>query len=659
MTMPATPRGRLADVLGGLTTHAAFCAQRNASVDDLHLEVRDVGQLAFPVSDEQALALCQLGLAARYGRGERTLLDRRVRDTWEIPKSRVKIDRRRWNNTLVSTLAQLRDDLGLPPTCVLEPELHSLLVYGPGQFFVPHQDSEKTDAMVGSLVVTLPSAFTGGTLVIRHRNETASCRSSRKYASFVAFYADCRHEIRPVKAGYRVVLTYNLSLRGDSTAETDAPDADVDAIVPLLDEHFTTPAPPPRFGGSTEGRRPDRLVYLLDHEYTAAGLSWARLKGSDAKRAAVLRAAAERADCEIVLALADIHETWSAYESEPSGRYGERRYGGRYGGDDEEEDEDAGDDSTALDDYELGELIEDRITLERWLDPSGEETEPIATHVLDDEVCATTASGELQPYSSEYEGYMGNWGNTLDRWYRRAALVLWPRQRTFVVRAEASPAWALDALAARVRAQEVGLARDMASLLAPFWDSVIGREPRRGLLTKALRVARGLDDADLAALVLKPFRLELLTPGHAPVLAALVKGYGEDWTRALLLGWFGDRRRLTIHDRLAWVASLVGLGEALHAAGEPGTSVARLVVQESWTWLGGEIRTRLAIVAPARREEALTELAAAVLAVLDTAAVIAAYDIRDAASNLFRQQGDPLLGCLLRVLRSAEGISRP
>jgi hypothetical protein len=33
-----------------------------------------------------------------------------------------------------------------------------MLVYGKGQFFLPHQDSEKDDAMVGTLVVSLPSA---------------------------------------------------------------------------------------------------------------------------------------------------------------------------------------------------------------------------------------------------------------------------------------------------------------------------------------------------------------------------------------------------------------------------------------------------------------------------------------------------------------------
>jgi hypothetical protein len=32
------------------------------------------------------------------------------------------------------------------------------------KFFAPHQDPEKTDDMIGTLVVSLPSRFTGGTM---------------------------------------------------------------------------------------------------------------------------------------------------------------------------------------------------------------------------------------------------------------------------------------------------------------------------------------------------------------------------------------------------------------------------------------------------------------------------------------------------------------
>lgn len=71
------------------------------------------------------------------------------RDTREVPKSRVKIHQRRWKETLDPVLEQLKTDLGLPAATRLRAELHSMLVYAPGQFFLPHQDSEKHDTMVG------------------------------------------------------------------------------------------------------------------------------------------------------------------------------------------------------------------------------------------------------------------------------------------------------------------------------------------------------------------------------------------------------------------------------------------------------------------------------------------------------------------------------
>jgi hypothetical protein len=67
--------------------------------------------------------------------------------------------------TLTSQLDRIRRDLGLPEGCRLKAQLHNLLVYAPAQFFVPHQDSEKTDDMIGTLVVSLPSRFSGGAIL--------------------------------------------------------------------------------------------------------------------------------------------------------------------------------------------------------------------------------------------------------------------------------------------------------------------------------------------------------------------------------------------------------------------------------------------------------------------------------------------------------------
>ncbi len=209
---------QIGELLGEIGARDSFTARRTAAADDLHLEVKGVGRLRFPISRKQAQQLCRIARPARYGRGEQTLLDKQVRDTWKIPKSRVKIDKRRWNRTLLPMLDAMRSSLGLPDGCRLKAELHSMLVYSPGQFFLPHQDSEKADEMVGTLVVTLPSAFKGGVMVVEHQGEKVTYRASRKPLTFIAFYADCHHQVRPVTDGYRIVLTYNLMLAGDGAA---------------------------------------------------------------------------------------------------------------------------------------------------------------------------------------------------------------------------------------------------------------------------------------------------------------------------------------------------------------------------------------------------------------------------------------------------------
>jgi hypothetical protein len=137
------------------------------------------------------------------------------------------------------------------------------------QFFLPHQNSEKDDAMVGTLVVSLPSAHTGGELVVEHGGESVTYRVPREELSFVAFYADCRHEVKPVKSGYRVTLTFNLLAESEADAQGAEPVAD---LAHCLSGHFTTPATR-RYGrGGLDP--PNRLVFLLDHEYTQQGLSW-------------------------------------------------------------------------------------------------------------------------------------------------------------------------------------------------------------------------------------------------------------------------------------------------------------------------------------------------------------------------------------------------
>jgi len=201
-------------------------------------------------------------------------------------------------------------------------------------------------------------------------------------------------------------------------------------------------------------------------------------------------------------------------------------------------------------------------------------------------VCASTPSAALKPYDSDYTGYMGNYGNTMDRWCRRAAIVVWPRQHAFAARAEASPSWALTELRARLDAGDLASARAAAESLAPFWKA-----PGSGLLEPALHTAAGLEDPGIALILLRPFAVESVTPAHASGLAALAARYDESWHRILLDAWFGSRdtwRDTGDVDRKGWAGALPELAAALQNAG--GAAAAGWLLAASWDWLDEDIR---------------------------------------------------------------------
>jgi hypothetical protein len=630
--MTKTAREQLARLLGDSEPAGSFSAQLPASAHLLQLEVSGVGPVSLPVRAPLAKKLIAVARPAMFGRAEETLTDTSVRDTWELAPDQIKLGGPGWTALMERALGHFGEELGLPRTSRLRAELHSMLVYGKGQFFLSHQDSEKDDAMVGTLVVSLPSAHTGGELVIDHAGRSNAYRASKEELTFVAFYADCHHKVTPVRSGYRVALTFNLL----SAAETPAPEADpATELVHCLTEHFTTPATL-RYGSRDLGP-PNRLVFLLDHEYTQRGLSWPRLKGADLKRADLIRAAAERAGCESVLALAEVKETWDALPSDDDQRdYYDDCY--------VYEDEDDGYRDEDPTDFQLNDLIDDEITLGWWTSPDTTGGEPISLHVPDYEVCATTPSVALVPYQSEYEGYMGNYGNTLDRWYRRAAVVVWPRDRAFPARAEAGSQWALHQLADRIEAGDLDGARAAAESLAPFWKSV---GAQAGLFGAALEVAAGLDSAGTAAMLLEPFRIETLAQEHAGGLAAAAGRYGEEWTRSVVDGWFGPEHPYA-NDLYEWVNDrLSGLCGALRAAGRP--TVARLLAAGAWRRMDGQLRLWTATARAEIRQPQLEMLSSPLVRLLE-----AADDKqRDEITGALRKYGDNVAECLMPALRLA------
>ncbi len=638
----SSPRHQLARRLASAASSqpSALSVRRTAPTGDLDLEVRGVGPLALPVTAAQAKELRLVARPAHYGLGTDTLLDRSVRDTWEVPRSRVKINTRRWNNTLTPMLDRLRADLGLPEGCRLKAELHSMLVYEPGQFFAPHQDSEKSDDMIASLVVMLPSNASGGDLVVGLGDQAATHRPSRTALTFVAFYSDTVHEIRPVTAGYRVVLTYNLLARGSTTAPAaavDLDDASINQLAGLLNTHFSRPADVPSWRRNrSPAQPPDRLVYLLDHQYTERGMSWNALKGVDAHRAAALRAAAEHADCQVALALAEVHEIWQADEDDWHYRGARGRYEPPSG-------------ATSVDGYELLDLIEDTVMLTSPAQAAGDGGDAIEAEVDDSERCESTPSLELDAYDSQYEGYMGNYGNTMDRWYLRGAVVVWPTSRAYVIRARANPVAGLLELVTEAADTpgDPSAVRDKAAQLAPFWSSIITPDLRPVMAGGALLAARLVDGTDLASMLVKPFDPTDLRASDATALVELVDHYGIDWADSWLTGWaaasapatggysFAAGRRFGHGNAVRdWVGLLAALCTAVAATeGRVAASVNRSLVEAAASWLTDSIDWAVTIAPPSLRQQTLEELGPALRAVLEATAVADATAVRRSLTN--------------------------
>lgn len=162
---------------------------------------------------------------------------------------------------------------------------------------------------------------------------------------------------------------------------------------------------------------------------------------------------------------------------------------------------------------------------------------------------------------------------------------MWPRERTFVIRAKASPRWAIGELAQRLKHRDAESARGFAQRLGAFWTQVAPREESARFFERTLAVAEALDSPELSASLLKPFSLERLTPRAAPRLVALGQRYGLEWCRAILESWASERRHDTLGGRQAeWTTSLAKVcGQLCVDESAPGLELARWLVTEEWS----------------------------------------------------------------------------
>lgn len=409
-------REKLRQALSKIDRPGTFCVHGSASAVLPGLELDGLGQVGLPLTARQAKDLQKRAEQAPYGKGEKTLVDTSVRRVWRLKPDQFSLTNPDWEGFLQTTLRKVQEELGLEKQ-KLTSHLHELLLYEPGSFFLPHRDGEKLDRMVATLVVVLPSSYEGGELIVRHEGQEETIDFTRVENSafqthFAAFYADCEHEVRPLRKGYRLCVVYNLTLAKSKKPLSAPRDSEhIERIRPLLHEW-------------SEDDTAEKLVITLGHQYTQDGLAWDRLKGLDRVKARVLAEAARRENCRAYLALLTFWESGSAeYDEEYRSGSGRRRRW--YDDEDEEDESDAG-----L--YEMGEVFESSLSAEHWSDSEGKPLPVGQLSVEEDELLDQDALKDVDP-EEDFEGYTGNAGMTLERWYRHAAIFLWPERKHFEI----------------------------------------------------------------------------------------------------------------------------------------------------------------------------------------------------------------------------------
>ncbi|KAF1958927.1 hypothetical protein CC80DRAFT_546245 [Byssothecium circinans] len=204
-----------------------------------------------------------------FGKGDRTVVDTSVRNTWELDSTQFCLANPAWKSCFSEILQRAASGLGLLDVTA---HLHKLLLYEEGSFFKRHKDSEKVAGMVGTLVVCLPSQHEGGDVLLSFRSEErtfATAPFSAWDITALAWFSDVTHEVAKLTKGYRLVLTYNLVQSGHLRQSAEFFHQQSQALrSTLLD--WTAQAPLAYV-----------IYYILDHQYTPSSLSLTNMKGRD------------------------------------------------------------------------------------------------------------------------------------------------------------------------------------------------------------------------------------------------------------------------------------------------------------------------------------------------------------------------------------------
>lgn len=115
------------------TKSTKFCVSGRFPIVEPGLEVEGLGPAELPLKPRIAKPLIASCHIAPYGKGTKTLVDRDVRNTYELDPEQFRVSEA-WNEAVAVVTWSVAHELGLPADR-LEARLYKLLVYEKDGFF--------------------------------------------------------------------------------------------------------------------------------------------------------------------------------------------------------------------------------------------------------------------------------------------------------------------------------------------------------------------------------------------------------------------------------------------------------------------------------------------------------------------------------------------
>ena len=209
------------------------------------LVVEGVGKVKLPIDPEIASKLQSVSSGLCYQEVGDILVPVEATDAdmTQIDAKKVTVTNPTWSTGIRALTKRVCTALGVDPDLV-RMELSNLLLNQESDCSKKHRDLKKMDGKFASLMVQLPSHFTGGSFGVTYNGNTKTfsmqdpetCPFS---CQFVAHYADCEHAILPIESGHQLVLVYSLCYIGSESSKpslTNVKEGSLGSVMQKLDQ---------------------------------------------------------------------------------------------------------------------------------------------------------------------------------------------------------------------------------------------------------------------------------------------------------------------------------------------------------------------------------------------------------------------------------------